>query len=692
MDSVLIADDNDKNLYFLKTLLHSHGFQTRTASNGEQALAMAREEYPTLIISDILMPVMDGFMLCRQCKQDPRLKEVPFIFYSADYCDPRDEAFALAQGADLFILRPAKPEVFVDQIGRVLVKYQSGQMKRSLITPEDESVFLKEYNVTLIRKLEDKMAELERTNEALHKSEEKYRLITDHMADTIWVMDLNWRFTYVSPSIIRLRGFTVEEAMEQTLDQVLTPESLQIVLNTLEEEMAKEASGTADPDRTRTLELEEYKKDGSTVWADNSLSFLRDHDNKSVAILGVARDITDKKRTEQENTNLQQQFYQAQKMDAVGKLAGGVAHDFNNLLSIILGYGEIMMDDLSFGHPHYELLKEILEAGMRAKNLTRQLLVFSRNQPLEIKLVDINALVAGFEKMIRRLIGEDIRLELVFTSKKSTVEVDISQLEQVLMNLALNARDAMEDGGVLTIETDVVELDDLYALKKPNIVPGKYVMVAITDTGIGMDRKILDRIFEPFFTTKSKEKGTGLGLTTTYGIVKKHGGNIWVYSEQGRGTTFKIYLPLVSKEVMPESEPVTCTVPMDVPATILVVEDDPAVRKIACSILGGRCYDILDSGNPEEAVDIARNHKAPIHLLLSDIVMPGMKGPQVYEKISQYHPDIKVLYMSGYSENSIFRYGIDNDHADFIQKPLTVKSLLAKVAGMLDKSLKGEDL
>lgn len=687
MDRVLVVDDNEKNLYLLETLLHAHGFQTRTAFNGEQALAMAREDPPILIISDILMPVMDGFMLCRQCKKDPILKNVPFIFYTATYSDPKDEAFARAQGADLFILKPAKLEVFMDQIRQVLDKYQSGKLTGFLKPPENETVFLKEHNAALIRKLEDKLAELERTNEALRKSEEKYRLITDHMADTIWTMDLNLHFTYISPSIIRLLGFTVEETMEKTLEQILTPESLQVVLKVLEEEMVYEASGTADPDRIRSMELEEYKKDGSTVWVDNSLSFLRNHDDKAVAILGVTRDITDRKRAEQENTNLQQQYYQAQKMEAVGKLAGGVAHDFNNLLSIILGYGEIMMDDLPSGHPHHELLKEILEAGMRAKNLTRQLLVFSRNQPLEIKLVDVNALVAGFEKMIRRLIGEDIRLELVFTSKKPAVEADISQLEQVLMNLALNARDAMEDGGVLTIETDVVELDDLYASKKPNFVPGKYVMIAMTDTGTGIDRKILDRIFEPFFTTKSKEKGTGLGLATTYGIVKKHEGNIWVYTEQSRGTTFKIYLPLVSKEVMPESEPVTCTEPMDVPATILVVEDDPAVRKIACSILGGRCYEILDSGNPEEAVDIARNHKAPIHLLLSDIVMPGMKGPQVYEKISQYHPDIKVLYMSGYSENSIFRYGIDTDHTDFIQKPLTVKSLLAKVASMLNNSL-----
>jgi two-component system, cell cycle sensor histidine kinase and response regulator CckA len=686
MQSLLIVDNNEKNLYFLETLLQAHGFQTLTASNGEQALAMARKELPILIISNILTPVMDGFILCRHCKQDPILREVPFILYTADYycSDPIGEALAPAQGPELFILKPANPKVFMEQIRWVLNKYNPWQLTESVPNPKDEPVLLTDCNTAPIGKLENKLTELERINEALRKNEEKYRLIIDYMADTIWIMDMNMRFTYISPSIIHLRGYTVEEAIEQTLDQMMTPDSLQVVLKVFEEEMALEASGIAEPDRTRTLELEEYKKDGSTVWVDNSLSFLRDNNNKATAILGVTRDITERKRAEQENTNLQEQFRQAQKMEAVGRLAGGVAHDFNNLLSIILGYGEIIMEELSSGHPHHELLKEIYDAGMRAKNLTRQLLLFSRKQSLQIKVVDVNALVAGFKKMLRRIIGEDIRLELMLTSDKTIVKADMSQLEQVLMNLAVNARDAMEDGGVLAIETDIIELDDLYASKKPNVVPGKYVMIALTDTGIGMDHETLDHIFEPFFTTKGKNKGTGLGLATTYGIIKKHGGNIWVYTEPGQGTTFKIYLPLVSEEVTPKSEPHARIESVDVAATILVVEDDPAVRKIACSILGGKGYKVLDSGVPEKAVDIARNHKAPIHLLVSDIVMPGMKGPQVYEKISKYHPDIKVLYMSGYSESSILHYGIDADNAEFIQKPLTVKSLLVKVANMLN--------
>ena len=392
------------------------------------------------------------------------------------------------------------------------------------------------------------------------------------------------------------------------------------------------------------------------------------------------RDLTERKKAEEVRERLEEQFRQAQKMEAVGRLAGGVAHDFNNLLSVILGYGEMVMHNLKEGHPHHAPLREIHGAAERARNLTRQLLAFSRKQVLELKVLDVNQAITGFERLLRRMIGEDITLELALTGTEPRVKADISQLEQVLMNLAVNARDAMPDGGTLTIETAVVELDEAYPLEGSAIPAGDYVMIQASDTGCGMDKEAQARIFEPFFTTKGQDKGTGLGLATSYGIVRQHGGSIWVYSEPGQGTTFKIYLPLAAEQAQAAPQPPGRTEPVAASATVLVVEDDPAVRRLACSILGRRGYRVIESEDEEHAIELARRHEGPLHLLLSDVVMPVMKGPEVYQSVVATHPEVRVLYMSGYTDKEITRQGVLNAGVQFIQKPFTVNGLLEKVA------------
>ena len=386
---------------------------------------------------------------------------------------------------------------------------------------------------------------------------------------------------------------------------------------------------------------------------------------------------------ELEQKKLEAQLFQAQKMEAVGRLAGGVAHDFNNLLSIIIGYGDMLLEDLPPDDPHREAINEIGEAAIRARDLTRQLLAFSRKQMLEVRVVDVNRVIADFEKLLQRTIGEDIALEFMPTREAALVKVDVSQLEQILMNLAVNARDAMPDGGLLTIETACVELDASYASRKPDVVPGRYVMICVSDNGTGMDKETMDRIFEPFFTTKPKDKGTGLGLSTIYGVVKQHGGNIWVYSEPGHGTSFKIYLPASKGSVENKHVETAVSQPLMGAVTILVAEDEPALRKLSCGILERQGYRVLEAGDAQEAVDIASRYGEPIHLLLTDVVMPGMKGTEVYQKVAEAHPGIKVLYMSGYTENVIARQGILKEGVNFIQKPFSLKTLQEKVGKLI---------
>jgi len=371
-------------------------------------------------------------------------------------------------------------------------------------------------------------------------------------------------------------------------------------------------------------------------------------------------------------------------MEAVGRLASGVAHDFNNLLSVILGYGEMLNRGLPKNYSQHEALEEIHSAAIRAKDLTRQLLAFSRKQVLKMQTVDVNAVVTTFEKLLRRVIGEDIELKLALKDEPLLVNGDTAQLEQVLINLAVNARDAMPDGGTLTIETAVVELDKAYAKTKLGINPGSYVMIAVSDTGCGMDRDLQNRIFEPFFTTKEKDKGTGLGLATSYGIVKQHGGNIWVYSEPGQGTTFKIYLPLCAEKAKARSQPAKKLKPVASSATVLVVEDDPTVRRLTSKILASQGYTVIESDDSEDAVKQAAKHDSPIHLMLTDVVMPKMKGTEVYARILKYHPRARVLYMSGYTDDVILRHCVTNEGIAFIQKPFTVNGLLEKVYEVLN--------
>jgi signal transduction histidine kinase/ActR/RegA family two-component response regulator len=432
-------------------------------------------------------------------------------------------------------------------------------------------------------------------------------------------------------------------------------------------------------------EFHNKKKNGELYWESASISPIRNSEGAITHFLGVKEDITDRKQAEKEMGTLQEQLRQSQKMEAIGRLAGGVAHDFNNLLTVIKGYSQLSLPEITDGNPLRGNIEEIRKAADRAADLTRQLLAFSRRQIMEMKVLDLNTILQNLEKMLRRLIGEDIELAFLSGGDLGRVKVDPGQIEQVIVNLAVNARDAMPKGGKLTIETANTVLDEEYAQKHVAVKPGHYVMLSVSDTGIGMTPEVRERVFEPFFTTKEKGKGTGLGLSTVYGIVKQSGGNIWVYSELGRGTTLKIYFPQVDEPLEELRENVETKLVPQGTETVLIVEDDKEVRKLAARILENQGYKILEAAQGSEALPLCKEHRNPIHLVLADVVMPGLDGRELAERVKSFHPGMKVLYMSGYTDNAIIHHGVLEKGMNYIQKPFTLDGLARKVREVLDK-------
>jgi PAS domain S-box-containing protein len=438
------------------------------------------------------------------------------------------------------------------------------------------------------------------------------------------------------------------------------------------------------------------RPDGRTCWVHARSSVQRSPDaNTPGRMVGTVQDVTDRHLADEARADLEaalrrteDQFRQAQKMEAVGRLAGGVAHDFNNLLSVILSYASMGLADLTPGDPMRDGMEEIQNAGQRAIELTQRLLAFSRQQVLQPRVLDLNQILSNMQRMLARLLGEDVELTMMMAPDLGRVLVDAGQVEQVVMNLAVNARDAMPDGGTLTIETANIELDTAYVATHLGVVAGSYVLLAISDTGTGMDAATQARVFEPFFTTKEPGKGTGLGLATVFGIVKQSGGQIGFCSELGRGTTFKIYLPRTDRVADATKLP-TSPAALRGSETILLVEDDAQVRAVARAILRRGGYHVLETSNGGEALRVAREFGDRIHLLLTDVVMPRMSGRKVVEHLAPERPDMRILYASGYTDDAIVHHGVLDAGVPFIQKPFTPDALLRKVREVLDAPTPG---
>jgi len=509
-----------------------------------------------------------------------------------------------------------------------------------------------------------------RTEEqALRESEERYRELFENALDIIYTQDMAGNITSVNKVGEDLSGYTREELLHMNIAGMVAPEHLLNIQEVIQLTVAGE--------KRQPLEIEILTRDGRRLAIEMTRQLMM-RDGKPVGVLTFGRDITEHKR-------LEAQFYQSQKMEAVGRLAGGIAHDFNNLLNVILGYGGFLSDIIGSSEPQRRYVAQINSSADRGVSLIRQLLAFSRKQVLQPKILDLNAVARETEPLVRHLIGEDIEVIILPEPSLGHVKADPGQIQQVLMNLVVNARDAMPEGGKLTIASANVDFDEHYARHHSGVKPGSFVMLAVSDTGIGMDQETQAHIFEPFFTTKALGKGTGLGLSTAYGILKQSQGYIWVYSELGKGTTFKVYLPLVQETCEDTQRDPIVTGSLKGVETVLLVEDEPSLRELAREFLESSGYRVLEAGDGAKAIELAEQHRESIHLLLTDVIMPGMNGHQLAEHLTSRCPEMRVIYTSGYTDNVIVNHGVLRPGTAFIEKPYMREALLTKIREVLDQ-------
>jgi two-component system, cell cycle sensor histidine kinase and response regulator CckA len=539
-----------------------------------------------------------------------------------------------------------------------------------------EQTFLREFQ--LLGQSANRMLE-ERTKaeEDLRKSEERFHSLFSNMAEGVAMHELimdepgkpvNYRIVDVNPQYERMLGLRRTQVIGKSAIEAYDTREAPYL-----DEYSKVAlSGVPSQLETHFAPLDKHFDISIAPWGDGGFAT-------------IFSDVTSRKRAEEEHLKLEGQLMQIRKLESIGQLAGGVAHDFNNMLAPILGYAEMLLMGLPDDSSRRTDLEQIIKAAERARDLTRQLLAFARKQTLQMTPLDLNQVIVGFEKMLRRTIREDITIETHLFPQIGSIEGDVGQIEQIILNLAINAQDAMPDGGTLLIETAEVILDEAYAKTHEGVIPAAYVMVMMSDTGAGMDEEILDKIFDPFFTTKELGRGTGLGLSTVYGIVKQHGGHIWVYSEAKEGTTFRIYFPRSEKH----REREVPIVPEDTAhgtETILVVEDQEQVRNMACQMLRRYGYRVFEAAEGKTALEIAASLEKPIDLLVTDVVMAGMNGQELYQRLSAVQKQVRVLYMSGYTTNVISHHGVLDSSIHFIQKPFSVKDFIGKVRQVLDEA------
>ncbi|MCJ8501533.1 response regulator [Desulfatitalea alkaliphila] len=850
---ILIVDDKEENRYLLEVLLKGQGHQVVVAADGEQALEHLQGEATDLIISDILMPVMDGFELCRRVRADKRLHTIPFIVYSATYTDSRDEDLALKIGANRFIVKPCEPDRFIETMHEVMV---TAKPSPPTVAPSNQQEgVLKLYNERLVNKLEHKMLQLEKEVEGrrnaeavLREREQHFRNLANSSRALIYTLNADYLAEYFNDPYLAFTGRPLEQERGEGWVASVHPEDQPHVKEVLRRSRARhDAYSLTYRLRRHDGEYRWFQDDGSpcydsygrfngyighclditktkqdqeryehlnavlksiqdvnqliirerdidalirgacrlivdnrgyaaamivltgandrpTTWARSgtepgftpmiealeqgelppcadhtatgkqcgpgppssdpachvcpapdtgknalclhlrlvddgvSIGFLIAVAEKGVTVVDpeerqlleeMAGDIAyavrmllmdrERRRIEEDHEKLRKQMIQTQRLESVGRLAGGVAHDFNNMLSVILGYAELAMEKAGNGTPLHDDLTEVFNAGRRSKEITRQLLAFARKQIIAPKVLDLNEILESMLKMLRRLIGEEVDIAWLPAAGLWPIRIDPSQVDQLLANLCVNARDAIGGVGKITIETENATIDETYCAVHQDAVPGDYVLLAVRDDGCGMDKELMDQIFEPFFTTKAVHQGSGLGLSTVYGIIRQNDGFVHVESEPGKGTIFHIYFPRHDRT----GDAVRLAEKKQPPAgrgeTILLVEDEKVLLKMGTTMLNRFGYKVLAADSPEAAIRLATHHDHAIDLLVTDVVMPGMNGRDLAEQLHAHNPGIKCLFISGYTADVIAKRGVLDEGVLFLQKPFSLHELASKV-------------
>jgi PAS domain S-box-containing protein len=846
---LILADDEPLQLKLTRFRLEQAGFVVETVSDGQEALEAARRAPPDGIVSDVLMPRLDGFGLAVAVRCDPRLVAVPVLLVTSSYLDVSDRELARRAGANELVLRtPSHRELFqalrkmlhqpsrssgaldaLDEVGanravrvvqqlerqvmlnsrlarrcsalsaelavlggisaavvkhgdveaaldqaltaclevgdishaaiyfeEVAEKVRARALKRGdtpgladfwghqaelrklmrgegaslysssngqdgwtrdilsscgaalfvvapLVRPngpggalflslaghefdeDDWSVFTQAIanQVSQALALADSFAERDAAEKSatdralrLRESEERFRATFERAAVGVAQVAPDGRWLDVNHRLCEIVGYSRDELLARTFQEITYPPDLDANLALVTRALSGEIA-------SYSLEKRYLRKDGGLVWANVTVGLVRDDAGQPKYFVPVIQDITARKKAEEELERTAAQLRQAQKMEAVGRLAGGIAHDFNNLLSVIQSYGEMLLNDTLPNDRMRADLEQITRAGQRAADLTRQLLVFSRQQVLAPRVIDLDDAIRDLSTMLTRVIGEDIEFRFL-PGRAGRVSVDPGQLQQILMNLAVNARDAMPGGGVLTIATSELNLGGPQAQPERGLSPGSYALITVSDTGMGIDAATQSRMFEPFFTTKGPGVGSGLGLSTVFGIVEQSGGAVWVDSEPGKGAAFSVCLPHAPRGARPSDLPPPSTSAQRGRERVLLVEDDDQVRALSKRILQSRGYQVLEAASPEDALRICENSQESIQLLLTDVVMPRIGGRELAERVTKIRPTVKVLFMSGYTDDAIVRQGVLVSEMAFIQKPLMLEPLLAKVREVLD--------
>ncbi len=649
----LFAEDDTGLSGKLKNYLESNGYLVDTAFTLLSALNQLSSNTYDMAVLDYHLPDGIALTLLEHCRKNQPNCICIVITGSTEGGIALN---CLKQGAAAYVRKPFDPEYLVEL-------FTLSRRERSLLRAQ--------------RLLEMRTLELK-------ESESKFRSITEQLNDLIALTDENGIVTYSSPASEQLFGISAEEMKGCLFTDFLDTDSIEPAMAAFDRTLRNRQN-------TANLELVMKRKDGTTFIGEvNGISYVTDRGHGSLLTI---KNITDRKLAEkekeaaiEERKKIQDQLHHAVKMESVGRLAGGVAHDFNNMLGVILGHTELALEKVSPDNPVYNNLLETRKAASRSADLTRQLLAFARKQPLSPKILNLNSIIEGMIRMLERLIGDDINLVWKPGRDLWTVKADPSQIDQILANFCVNARDAISGFGKITIETENVFFDETYCREHPEFKPGEYVLTGISDNGAGIPKEIQEKVFEPFFTTKEMGKGTGLGLATSYGIIRQNNGYISIYSEPGMGTTFKIYLPRCCGTESQDTERKEdhSSKPAHRSETILLVEDEPAILEMAKSMLELSGYRVLAAPSPENALEIAGKHPYDINLLVTDVVMPGMNGRELKEKILQIHPGLKCLFMSGYTANVIAHHGVLNEGVNFIQKPFSVKTFASKVREILD--------